>query len=375
MIMNDLFQLKREFLEYCELDKGQSTLTIAGYDRYLNRFLTWLKDYVAEGQRPKVEGEKDVASGLMPEMITQETVRHYRLYINRLGDKKGQELKKTTQNYHALALRAFLRYLSWRGIMTLPPEKVVIAKTGDREISFLETEELRSVLESVDVAKTSGLRDRTILEVLFSTGVRVSELVALDRDQINLERGEIAVLGKGKKLRVVFLSESAKYWLKNYAEGPMPKAQGESAQGRRSKAEGKSAQGLRLKAEGNSNLVSGLRSPALSDNEPLFSSPRGGRLAVRSVQRIVEKAARKAGLTKKVSPHTLRHSFATDLLINGADVRSVQSLLGHSSITTTQVYTHVTDQHLREVHQAFHGKRSQAKPSPSPLPFKGRGLK
>ena len=339
--MKTLFDLKREFLEYCELDKGQSLLTIANYDRYLTRFFEFLKEikereisnikYQISNKNPndqmsndKINNKRQMKndkSEIMPEDITQEVVRQYRLYVNRLLDKKGRALKNTTQNYHILALRAFLRYLSFRGVHSLPPEKISIAKTGDREITFLESDELEAILNKPNIETLSGLRDRAILETFFSTGLRVSELATLNVSDINFERGEIAALGKGKKLRVVFLSEKALAFIDQY-------------------------------------LVN--RGFEASDKEkeiPLFISSKNSRFSIRSIERTVTKYAALAGLSKKVSPHTFRHSFATDLLISGADVRSVQSLLGHSSITTTQVYTHVTDQHLRDIHQKFHGKR------------------
>jgi site-specific recombinase XerD len=321
--MKDLFEIKREFLEYSELDKGQSGLTVSGYDRYLSRFFEWLKNYHQEegGKGQGRSGDETPEPKLLtPDLITQEAIRQYRLHVNRLKDKKGQDLKPNTQNYHILAVRAFLRYLAFRGIESLSPEKVSIAKTGDREITFLESDELKSILESPDITDLFGLRDRAIMETLFSTGMRVSELAALSTNQLNFDRGEIAVLGKGRKLRVVFLSEEAIKWLDQYLMN----------------------RGVILGSE--------------NEGQPIFISQKNTRLSVRSIERILEKYSRKAGMVKKVSPHTLRHSFATDLLISGADVRSVQSLLGHSSITTTQVYTHVTDQHLHDIHQKFHGK-------------------
>jgi len=226
-----------------------------------------------------------------------------------------------------LALRAFLRYLAFRGIRALSPEKISIAKSGDREISFLEGEEVERILNAPDIATRNGVRDRAIMEVLFSTGLRVSELVNLKLDALNFERGEMAILGKGKKIRIVFLSKDALYWLDQYVKN------------------------RGFAADDKGKLI-------FDKKEPLFSSTNKG-ISVRTVERLVSKYAGIAGITKKVSPHTLRHSFATDLLISGADIRSVQSLLGHSSITTTQVYTHVTDQHLREVHQAFHRRRKE----------------
>lgn len=329
----DIFKLKREFLEYCELDRGQSVLTIANYDRYLSKFLTWLKTYKSETSVSHSEANAEESRDqkilhsvqddkgepeLIPESIDQEAVRQYRLHINRLQDKRGRELKTTTQNYHMIALRAFLRYLSFRGVSSLSPEKINIAKTGDREITFLSADELEKMLSTPPTDNIIGLRDRALLETLFSTGMRVSEISALNFEDINFENGEIAVLGKGKKLRVVFLSPSALNWIDQYL-----------------KNRGKISES--------------------TEGEPLFISNKKTRLSVRTIERIVTRYATLSGLSKKVSPHTFRHSFATDLLSAGADVRSVQSLLGHSSITTTQIYTHVTDKHLREVHQAFHG--------------------
>jgi len=340
----DLYELKREFLEYCELEKGQAVLTINNYDRYLSRFLDFLqKSKAAEIRNPKSLPRRQAGEirnksqlpnpnspnstttpTLAPADITQDIVREYRLHVNRLRDSQAQELKKSTQNYHMLALRAFLRYLAWRGIQSLTPEKIPVAKQGDREISFLENNEMQNLLTMPDTTDLSGLRDRVILEMLFSTGMRVSELAAMNVADINFERGEIAVLGKGKKLRVVFLSEGALEWCAKY-----------------------------LGNRGYS--VSSLESEEKKE-VPLFLSNRDERLTVRSIERIAKKYAQRAGISKKVSPHTFRHSFATDLLASGADIRSVQSMLGHSSISTTQIYTHVTDPHLREIHKKFHGK-------------------
>jgi site-specific recombinase XerD len=319
MGLRDLYILKREFLEHCELEKGQSILTVNNYNRYLDRFFNFLEICLENKQEESEPGNEK----LSPSIITQESVRQYRLYVNRLKDSRGRELKKTTENYHMLAIRAFLRYLAWRGIPSLSSEKVPIAKSGDREISFLESNEVKAIIEKPDTSEVSGLRDKAILELLFSTGLRVSELASLNTDDINFERGEISVLGKGKKIRVVFLSPEALDALDQYLKN----------------------RGFKV------------ADPTKKEKEdPLFLSKRDERLSVRSIERIVSKYASIAGITKKVSPHTLRHSFATDLLMAGADIRSVQSMLGHSSITTTQVYTHVTDQHLREVHQKFHGQ-------------------
>ncbi|MFA7252952.1 MAG: site-specific tyrosine recombinase/integron integrase [Patescibacteria group bacterium] len=326
----NLIELKRQFLEYCELDKGQSLLTIENYNRYLDRFFKFLEEQRAViPAKAEIQKIKELDSGspdtvrndtveLLPSDIDQECVRQYRLYVNRLKDDRGRELKRSTQNFHMLALRAFLRYLARSGIASLAADKVDIAKTGDREVTFLEGEEIGNMLKLPDTDELSGLRDRAILEVLFSTGLRVSELASLDIDDLNFDRGEISILGKGKKIRVVFLSEEAVYWLLQYTKN--------------------------------------LGWADKEKDQPLLLSNRGTRLTVRSIERIVKKYALRAGIGKKVSPHTLRHSFATDLLIAGADIRSVQSMLGHASITTTQVYTHITDQHLREIHQKFHGR-------------------
>lgn len=339
--MKALPEYKREFLEYCELDKGQSLLTIQSYDRYLERFIRFLTNLKVEQQEdiktevpspkpktliPKSQVLNPNPQVLIPTDITQEVVRKYRLYVNRLTDRRGEGLKKGTQNYHILALRSFLRYLAFRGVESLPPEKISVAKQADRQITFLESDELTCILAAPDTTKVSGLRDRAILEVFFSTGLRVSELASLDFSDISFERNEISIIGKGRKVRVVFLSEEANYWLDQY-----------------------------MKNRGfiRSNDI------AEKTDDPLFLSKKGERLTVRSIERMVKNCAAKAGLSKNVTPHTLRHSFATDLMMSGADIRSVQSLLGHSSITTTQIYTHVTDQHLRDIHQRFHGKKRE----------------
>jgi len=311
----DLHDLINDFLEYCEIEKGHSELTIRNYEHYLERFY----EFLAEGKSRKVT----------PKSITQDKIRAYRLYLNRLDGSSGEQMKKITQNYHLIAIRAFLKYLAKRDIESLAPEKIELADAKRKQIGFLDTREIEALLGAPrKFGKKAEViaRDEAILETLFSTGLRVSELCNLNRDQINLERGEFSIRGKGGKDRVVFLSVSAKNSIKNYLH------------------------------ERNDNA------------KPLFvhfsgtkdESEKGEfmRLTPRSVQRIIQKYAKLAGIVKKVTPHVMRHSFATDLLINGADIRSVQAMLGHSSITTTQMYTHVTDQQLREVHKAFHGKRN-----------------
>lgn len=359
--MKDLWHLKREFLENCEIEKGQSLLTIENYDRYLTRFLRWLEKHseetaVEEDRVPDPEAgglDASIAKNfpLTPELITQEVVREYRLYINRLTAKNGQELKGSTQNHHALALRAFLRYLSMHSHSSLPPEKVTLAKTGDREVTFLNLEEYERLLSIPNVEKIDGLRDKALLEVLFSTGMRVSELIALNVGQINFQRGEIAVLGKGKKLRVVFLSDQAKELLIKYL----------TARGIVKVELSPQSEESALKTENNNEPILNSKFLILnsSENEPLFISTRENRVNARGIERMISKYAKAAGISKQVTPHTLRHTFATDLLSAGADIRSVQSLLGHSNISTTQVYTHVTDSHLREIHQKFHNSNKE----------------
>ena len=309
--MPDLWQLKREFLEYTELEKGQSLLTVSNYDRYLTKFLKWL-----EAEITPAEDSESEQPEFLPSLISDEKVKDYRLYLNRLSDKSGRPLKRSTQNYHIITLRAFLGFLATKGVASLPPQKVVLAKSEERKVEFLEAQDIISLVDSANGKNFKGLRDRLILELLFSTGLRVSELASLNVSDLNLDRGEIPVRGKGGKVRVVFLSDSAIRTIKEYLK-------------------------------------------FICDSEALILNKiQGERLTVRSIERVVAKYAKAAGITKNVSPHTLRHTFATDLLINGADLRSVQSLLGHANVQTTQIYTHVTDQHLRDIHKAFHGKRT-----------------
>ncbi len=292
-----------------EVERQKSALTIKNYDHYLKRFLDFAQ-----------------ANGIeAAEEINDAAVTRYRLVLNRLKDKNGRELKRVTQNYHIIALRAFLKYLAKKGRSVLSAEKLELGRTEPRQIEFLENEELERLLAAEPGDNLRSVRNRAVLETLFSTGLRVSEIAALNRERVNLERGEFPVLGKGKRERIVFLSDSAKDWLSRYL------------QRRRDQYP---ALFIRHTKTG----------PELTDED-------SARLSVRAIERIVESAGRKAGITKKVFPHQLRHSMATDLLINGADLRSVQALLGHSSVTTTQIYTHITNQQLKEVHQAFHRRR------------------
>jgi site-specific recombinase XerD len=300
-----LNKLLTAFLEYLEVERNRSQKTIENYHHYLKRFLLWAK--ISK-----------------PEDITVDLVRDYRIYLNRRIDEKGNELKKITQNYHVIAIRNFLKYLAKRDIKTLSAEKIEVGKNPAHEIEFLDGEEVDRLLQSASGSDIKSLRDRAILELLFSAGLRVSELININRDQINLERQEFSVRGKGDKIRIVFISDTAKDALEKYLEKRMDMDE---------------AVFIRFSQK------------KLSENQGTK------RLTPRSIQRIVKTYAAKAGIVKDVHPHTLRHSFATDLLANGADIRSVQTMLGHSSITTTQIYTHITNIQLKSVHQKFHGKR------------------
>lgn len=299
---SDLKALKTQFLEYLEIEKGRSVKTVENYDRYLTRFLRQTK----------------VTS---PQKLTEQVVREFRLWLNRQPGNAG-DMKKKTQNYYLIALRAFLKYLRRQNIQSLDPERIELAKVGGRDLDLMSANELDRLLKAPTGESLQALRDRAILELFFSTGLRVSELCSLNSD-LDLSRDEFSVRGKGDKVRVVFLSADAKKAIADY-----------------------------LKKRGDMG-------------EALFVSYGKGfakgmdahRITPRAVELMVKHYATKAGITRKVTPHVIRHSFATDLLENGADLRSVQALLGHANIATTQVYTHVTDKHLREVHKAFHGKR------------------
>lgn len=296
---------KTDFLEYLEIEQNRSQKTIANYDHYLTR----LSDY---------GGDINVAD------IDQELVRKWRLWLNRLGTNVSDELQKSTLNYHLIALRSFLKFCHKRGIQCMSPDTIELSRTVRPQVTFLNEDELARMFEQPDVATAAGLRDRAILELLFSSGLRVSELVGLDKDHINLKRREFMVRGKGQKDRPIFISQEAAQWIEQYIE------------------------------------------KRTDNTKPLFiryggrkTVDRTGnyhRLTARSIQRLVAHYALLGGITKHVSPHTLRHSFATNLLMNGADLRSVQAMLGHSNIATTQIYTHVTDPHLRAVHEKFHHK-------------------
>jgi len=304
----------RQFLEYLEIERNRSKLTLRNYDHYLSRFISYSSE----------QGITD------PKDLDADTVRTYRLYLNRLSEN-NKSLKVVTQAYHLIALRSFLKYLSKRDIKTLAPEKIELPKVPSRTVEFLEPEEIDRLIEATKDEKDelTRLRDDAILTTLFSTGLRISELVGLKQDSINLKRGEFTVRGKGDKLRLVFLSDEAVEKLKKYLD-----------------ARKDNSKPLFIRHDHKTSVEKQIES---------FDKNFKG-LTARSVQRMIKKYAILAGITKKITPHTLRHSFATDLLSNGADIRSVQEMLGHASISTTQIYTHITNKRLRDVHENFHKK-------------------
>lgn len=305
----DLWDLKRAFLEYLEIEKGRSIKTIVNYDRYLTRFL-------------------EDSGAKKPKDITDINVRSFRLKLNRqesgtITDGNADTLKKSTQNYYLIALRAFLKYMRREDIESLSPERIELAKVGDRDLDLISHDDLMRLMNAPDTDTLKDLRDKAMLELFFSTGLRVSELTALNAD-IDLSLDEMSIRGKGDKVRVVFLSDEAKDAVKDY---------------------------LKKRTDMDEALFIQLgRGMKNQDTQ---------RITSRSVERIIKQLSIKAGISKKVTPHVIRHSFATDLLQNGADLRSVQALLGHASIATTQVYTHVTDAHLRQIHKQFHNKRKR----------------
>jgi site-specific recombinase XerD len=298
-------ELILDYIEHLEVEGGRSAKTAENYRLYLERF---------------VEFTDDIKVG----NITSEIIRKYRLWLNRYKNNADDDLATITQSYHLIALRGFLGYLGQRDIETLAPTKIILPKVARKQVTFLHYDEVERLISGIDISSEAGLRDRAIVELLFSSGLRVSELINLNRDHINTKRREFMVRGKGQKDRPIFISEAAAGWVDHY---------------------------LDVRDDMLSPLFIGY-----SKNVEPSTSGDFRRLTARSIQRMVSKYALLAGITKHVSPHTMRHSFATDLLMNGADIRSVQSMLGHSSISTTQVYTHVTDQHLREVYEKFHSE-------------------
>ena len=303
-----LSKLITDFLEYLEIERNSSQLTIKNYDHYLQRFLGFTGD-------------------INPKVIDLALVRKYRIFLARYVDENtGLTLKRVTQNYFIIALRAFLRYMSKIDVETLAAEKIEIGDQEPSPIKVLDEEQLDRLLNSPDASKIEGVRDKALLETLFSTGLRVSELAQLDRDQINLDKGEFGIIGKGRKERIVFLSDASTEWIGKYL-------------GQRKDT----YKPLFIRYSGKEDPSNG------GENM---------RLTVRSIERMLEKYVKKAKIPIKATPHTLRHNFATDLLINGADIRSVQEMLGHANIATTQIYTHITNKQLKEVHKAFHSKNN-----------------
>lgn len=301
----------KRFSSHLEIELGRSPRTIANYERSLEKFFAW-------------SGAK------RPQDITFDRIREFRIFLNRSESARGGPLRKTTQIYHIVVLRSFLKFLAKEDIDTVPAEKIEVGKVPDRQVDFLELDEVERLIEAASGEDLRSRRDRAILELLFSAGLRVSELTSLNRDQVNIDKGEFSVRGKGSKVRVVFLSDAARDALVRYID---------------------------KRADMDPALFISLPKKGLGKERKNGSL----RLTDRSVQRLVKRCAIKAGIVKDVHPHTLRHSFATDLLHNGADIRAVQSMLGHSSITTTQIYTHVTNERLREIHEKFHGKKKRDK--------------
>ncbi len=314
----EIEKLIQDFLEDLEIAYNRSLRTVTNYNFYLSRFADWLK-------------ENKITK---PQNITQNHIRQYRLWLNRLKSNKKEGLKTNTQNYHLIAVRAWLKYLAKRDMNTLAPEKIDLAKVPIRTVDFLDGSDLERLLEAPLKTNNIGIikkRDKAILETLFCTGLRVSELANLKVDSINLKKDEFTVRGKGDKPRIVFLSNQSKFWIAEY---------------------------LNMRKDSNPFLF--ISHDRASKGRKTIEQTG---LTPRSIQRLVEKYAKAAGITKKVTPHTMRHSYATDLLMNGADIRSVQSMLGHASITTTQIYTHITNQQLRDIHKAFHGRNRRKKKS------------
>lgn len=324
----ELGELVRRFLEYCEVDKGRSALTVRNYRHYLDRFLEFAAGH----------------SLTDPDQIDQEVIHKYRLFLNRYSAESP--LGKATQNYHLIALRSWLKYLSKRDIPSLAPEKIDLAATPDRQINFLTLDEVKRLIQAVPASGLIGWRDRSILAFLFSTGLRVAELTGLNRQAVNIETAELQVIGKGGKARLVFLADYAREALATYLKH---------------RRDRDPALFIRHAVGGVETLDDEPVGQASSESGSPLSTKR---LTPRSVQRLVRRYASLAGIIQEVHPHTLRHSFATDLLSNGADIRSVQQLLGHASITTTQIYTHVTDNQLKSVHDQF---ASKLKANTSPL--------
>lgn len=298
-----------EFLDYLQVEKGSSPLTIRNYKHYLNRFILWLE-------------KENIHQGLKD--INQDIVRHYRVYLSNLPGGKEGNLGRSTQGYHVIALRSFLKWLIRNDYQVMAPDKIDLPKIAERQVKFLSGEQVDKLLNAPSLSTIQGKRDKAMLEVLFSTGLRVSELTRLDRDKINFETREFGIIGKGGRARVVFLSTRATEWLQKYLN-----------------ERDDHFRPLFIRHKGKIEPV--------TQDEKM-------RLTPRSVQRMIKKYVRKIKLPVDATPHVLRHSFATDLLMAGADIRSVQEMLGHKNIATTQIYTHVTNKQLRDIHETFHGR-------------------
>ncbi len=302
--MKNIKKLQKKYLEHLEIDKNRSPKTIENYDRYLSKFIQW-------------------SSISDPRQITEDKVHEFRVFLSRQKNQQGLPISHRTQNYYVIALRGFLKFLAKKNIKSLTAEKLDLAKIKDHSVDFLTLEEIKELFATTEGLTLRKLRDRAILELLFSSGLRLAELTSLDREKVNLKKKEFSVLGKGSKIRIVFISKEAAEALKKYLS---KRADTDPA--------------LFIRITKNWNTQENLR------------------LSSRSIQRMIRKCAIETGIIKKVTPHVLRHSFATNLLQNGADIRSVQALLGHSSINTTQIYTHVTNKGLKEVYEKYHKKSS-----------------
>jgi len=302
-----------DFLDYCEVEKGLANRTQENYQHYLQKFIFWLK--------------KTKKEALLPHQLTAEDIWGYRLYLSRFQGQNGRPLKKVTQNYYLIALRAILGYFVARDVVSLPPGKITLSRDTrvEKTVKFLNLEQIEKLLLAPDVKTRAGLRDRTIFETLFSTGLRIAELVALNKEQFanikNKKDLELGVIGKGGRPRTVYFSERALSWVKKYVDTRKDKEK---------------ALFIHYKAR--------------KDAE--------NRLTARSIERIIKKYAIMAGVPIFTTPHTLRHSMATDLLTQGVDLRSIQEFLGHRSITSTQIYTHVTNKRLRDIHRKYHSGKS-----------------
>ncbi len=319
----DVHRLILDFLEHLEVELNVSKLTIRNYRHYLNRFA----EFLGSSLSPTVKSHK---KNISISHISSDTIRSYRLYLARHTDARGRILSRATQNYHLIALRSFLKYLAKRDIDALAPVKIDLSKSESSSIRFLEREDIERLLNMPGISSLQGLRDKAILEVLFSTGLRVSELVSLNRDQWNFERKEVGIRGKGMRPLGVFRSDRAAYWLERY-----------------------------LAAREDHAYAMFIR---YSGKTPPPDDPKGEglRLTSRSVQRLVKRYVKKAKIPIEITPHGIRHSFATDLLTGGADLRAIQEMLGHKNISTTQVYTHVTNPQLKKIHATYHNRQRKS---------------